>query len=246
MAVVIGLDLESTGRDTKEDRIIEVAAVVYNTEEKAPLEIFSSLIRLSELPPSDYTSPTGIKGAWLLKYGISFPDCMGEVQRMIAKADPVALVAFNGNSFDRPLLKAELKRHNIIAHAVDELHLIDPRFDLPLKYQPKSTALTYMAADHGFINYFPHRALFDVMTMLKILDHYNFEEVLALSRVPWVTLKACVGYDDRQLAKDLGYSWEKIMETTYPKTWVKRIRETEMEKEELAAKGKGFRIIKCG
>lgn len=239
--IVLGYDLESTGLLVNEDRIIEVGAVLYDTDLRAPLEVFNSFVRPRDPLPEGYTSPTGIKGEWLVKYGISLPDAFGRVQHMIAAGDPVAVIAHNGIGFDKPLTIAELARHQIIGHELETLHLVDTRQDLPFIKEPTSRKLVHLAAEHGILNPFEHRAIFDVMTMLRLLDHFDFAAVLENSKQPLVTLRALVTYQmekERQGAKELRYAWDGIK-----KLWTKQVRENAVERETAAAAEKGFDVV---
>jgi DNA polymerase-3 subunit epsilon len=242
--IVIGVDVETTGLDTPKDSIIEIGAVLYDTASRVPLDIFNALVRPRDLVPEGYVSPTGIKGEWLLRHGISFPEAMGRVQLMIATGEPVAMVCHNGINFDRPIILAELKRHQIMEHAIESLHLVDTRQDLPFEKEPANRSLLYLSADAGFLNPFPHRALFDVCTMLKVLDRFPFSEVLAQSKVPYIRIRALVTFDTRQMAKDLRYSWESVGDERVPGAWWKKIRENAFAREEQAAAEKGFKIVR--
>ena len=79
--------------------------------------------------------------------------------------------------------------------------------------------LTHLAAEHGFLNPFPHRAVSDVLTMLKVLSHYDIAPVLESARQPSFTVKACVSYDDREKAKARGYRWDAAR-----KIWTKIVK----------------------
>lgn len=244
--IVLGYDLESTGLLVNEDRIIEVGAVLYDTDLRAPLEIFNSFVR----PEYDnyrmsqaYVSPTGIKGEWLLKYGTSLPEALGHVQKMIATGDPVAIVAHNGIGFDKPLTIAELARHQIVGHSLETAHWVDTRQDLPFEKEPTSRKLVHLAADVGVLNPFQHRAIFDVMTMLRLLDNFKFADVLENSRQPLVTLRALVTYEmekERQGAKELRYSYSGPPK----KIWTKQVRENAVDRETAAAAEKGFNVTR--
>ncbi len=236
--IVLGYDLESTGLLVEQDRIIEVGAVTYDTEAKVPLEIFSAFVRAPGLSEG-YISPTGIKVEWLRQYGMSLPDAFGNVQRMIATADPVAVVAHNGENFDKPLTIAELRRESIVGHALEELHWVDTRNDLPFEKEPSSRRLTHLAADHRILNPFEHRSIFDVLTMLQVMDHYPFEAVLENSKIPWITIRSLTGYDDREKAKELRFSWNGEK-----RIWTKLIKENAYAREEAAAAEKGVKIVR--
>jgi DNA polymerase-3 subunit epsilon len=93
--------------------------------------------------------------------------------------------------------------------------------------------LVHLAAEHGFINPFAHRAMFDVLTMLMIFQRYDPAAALALAKEPVVTLKACVSYDDREKAKSRGYRWKD-------RQWLKAVRASEVEPER---KDCGFTVV---
>lgn len=244
---VLGWDLESTGLDVAKDRIIEIGAVLYDTDEKIPLSLVSELIHPGpdvEFSP-EYVSPTGLKGQHIVEFGESICLVLNQIEQMVNRHKPDAMVGHNLIGYDLPLLKHELERvapfgcPNFLA-----LPVIDTRHDLPFKKEPSSRRLTHLSADHGFINSFEHRAVFDVMACLKLLSHYDFAEVFAMSKIPFVTMRAKVSYDDRQKAKDLRYSWEEANGTKYPKWWVKAVRENAVEREIEAAKAIGVEAIK--
>ena len=237
--IVLGYDTETTGLDTSKDRIIEVGAMLYETETRAPLEIFNTFIRPPDPLPAGWLSPTGIQGDWLVSHGMTLPEAFGRIQRMVAAMPEPIVIAHNGENFDKPITLAELERHIIRDHGIAGAHWIDTRYDLPFKKEPKSRSLVHLAAEHSFLNPFEHRAIFDVCTMLKLLGHYDFAEVYALSKVPLITIRALTNYDQRQLAKDARFSWDGDK-----KLWSKRVRENTFEREEAQAAEKGFKIVR--
>jgi len=64
------------------------------------------------------------------------------------------------------------------------------------------------------------------MTMLKLLSEYPLEEVLRLSKEPLCEVIASVTYEDRQLAKDRGYTWDGER-----KKWVKKLKQSYAKRE---------------
>ena len=85
-----------------------------------------------------------------------------------------------------------------------------------------------------------HRAFADVLTLCLTLERAHervpLKEMLAKAMAPRKTYAALVSYDDREKAKALRYSWEKIGDKTYPKMWVRRVKLNQIEAEEKAAK----------
>jgi hypothetical protein len=102
-----------------------------------------------------------------------------------------------------------------------------------------SRRLSYIAADHGFVNPFSHRALFDVMTMLNVLSAYELPKVIENALCPKIEIMAHVLYENREKAKKLGYRWENRL-------WSKVIRENRFNYEEELAASEGFKITILG
>lgn len=245
---ILGIDLETTGLDTKEDRIIEVGAVVWDVAAKTPLEIYSQFVKP---PPEKFPLPevitnlTGIQDSWLRDLGVPFVEAAAELSSLCLRHQIKYVLAHNGENFDKPLFCAEVERSiGKEEHLLCRMPWIDTRSDLPHEVEPESRKLKHLALDKGFINPFPHRAVFDVLTMLKVASHYDFQKIAELSQVPWVTMRALVDYDSREKAKELRYSWEKLGDKAYPKMWVRRIRENQIELETQKAEKLGFKAVR--
>lgn len=239
---ILGLDLETTGFDTANDRITEVGAVLWETDTKKPLVLINDyLYDASYAPLSDeVVRVTGITDEVLKEFGTAPGPGLERLDKFCAYAKVEYIVAHNGENFDKPLLMSELVRNGLEAPVLRSLPWIDTRNDIPFGQEPDSRKLKHLAGDHGFLNPFAHRALFDVLTMLKVLSQYDIEKVIEYSKIPFITVRAVVSYDDRQLAKDRRFSWEKLGTETYPKWWVKKIKMDQLEKE---AKDCPFQIV---
>jgi DNA polymerase-3 subunit epsilon len=139
-----------------------------------------------------------------------------------------AFIAHNGNQFDKLFYLAECERNRtMLAH---DLPWIDTTCDLPYDASVTTRRLTYLAVEHGFMNSFAHRAVFDVVAMLQIFSHYDAERALWYCQQPMVCLQAMVSYDERQRAKDRGYRWDAQW-----KQWIKNLRLPDVEQEKKEA-----------
>ncbi len=232
--LLLGLDFETTGLDFERDRIVEMGVVLWDTDLQMPMRLANLLLREDGDPPMspELEAKIGITNAMLLEHG-------QPRRKMLAVLDAmptfVAFVAHNGNRFDRPMLKAELARHG--RDEIDALW-IDTSTDVDYPPEKSDTRkLVYLAALHGFLNPFAHRALFDVLTMLFVLKDYPIEDVLFNARQPTVELVAQVSFANNQLAKDAGYRWEGDR-----KVWRKEVKGHRVNEEFERAKAAGFTV----
>ena len=60
MAIVCGVDLETTGLDPQKDQVTEVGAVLWDTELNAPIKFFNKLLRINGSVPAEIVKLTGI------------------------------------------------------------------------------------------------------------------------------------------------------------------------------------------
>lgn len=247
--LITGLDFEATSVDPETARILEVGAVLYDTKSRSPVEVISNLVFGSDYPEAldpEVTQVTGITREQLEKYGVDPCYIFDNLTDLMQKSE--AVMAHNGNVYDKPLWLAEVRRQSDARVSrnwepeqgcvVPDLLWIDTTIDLPF---PKGLSpyrkLTHLAADHDFLNPFKHRAVFDVLTMIKIFECYPLEEVLALARQPMTQLQAFVSYDEKDKAKAVGYRWFK-----YSKRWIKAFKLGKLESEIQFAKESGFQV----
>lgn len=227
MATILGLDFETTGLDLENDRITEVGLVLWDIDTRQPIQISGFLVNTTKEITEEITALTGITRSVLDCFGWDEQKSFKTVYSAIQKADYV--MAHNGNDFDRVLANNWGKRENQL---LPDKVWIDTKTDLPQEAYGKSASLYYMAADHGFL-YDPHRAVSDVLAMLRILGKYDVSYVIDRAKQPTVHVQALVTFDTNKLAKERGYHWKP--ET---KQWVKPIKADMLDKEQAEAKFK--------
>lgn len=245
---LLGIDFETTGLDPEKDRVTEMGLVLWDVEKKQPLMAQSFFFYEPAFPEvsADITRLTGITRPMLEEFGYPPPRILMGLVQFCEKHKVEYVVAHNGENFDKPFLMAELDRHSVPRGVLGELPWIDTRSDIPFPTEPDSRKLKHLALDCGFINPFAHRALFDVLTMMRILSHYDIHEVLAFQKIPWAVVRALVNFDNKDLAKAQRYSWEKVGDVVKPKCWIKKIKENKMDDEIEACKKAGFEIARVG
>lgn len=224
--IILGLDTETTGVDITNCSIIELGWCLWDTVKSKPLKIRDYLIQSPEPLLDEVKKVTGITDEDLATFSLKEPwRAFEELREDIRISN--AVVAHNGMAFDFPLIQKEFSKYGL--PAVEYPTTIDTQFDLPNCAYGKSKALTYMAADHEFINPFPHRAITDVLTMLKILSKYDIESIVNKAKSPLVVIRALTNYDQKELAKEKGFRWQELGSLKFDKCWVKLVRECEVE-----------------
>lgn len=243
---LLGLDFETNGLDTATARITEMGLVLWDVDTKGPIITVGTLLHDTTYPPQpeEILKLTGITDDMLKEFGTEPASNFKWLDSFCEKHKIEYIVAHNGENYDRPLLYAELARSGVEARCLRSLPWIDTRTDIPFASEPDSRKLKHLALDCGFINPFPHRAVFDVLTMLKILSHYDINSVLEYQRIPFHVYRALTGYAERDKAKSQRYAWEKIGEKTWPKFWVKKIKENMVEQEIANCTKAGFEIVR--
>jgi DNA polymerase-3 subunit epsilon len=107
---LVFLDLEATGTDPQEARIIQIGALRFDPKDQPPSEgtplLLNRLVDPQEPIPEQVAELTGIDDADVKDADV-FAAVADEVRRMIQDAD---LAAYNGLRYDIPLLEAEFER----------------------------------------------------------------------------------------------------------------------------------------
>lgn len=228
--ILLGLDLETTGLDTNTVEITEIGAVLYDWHGHFPLAIFNTLIIGPEVP-KEVTALNGVTTEILQRWGVPLKQAMESLATLMLQCDYV--VGHNIKGYDRPILIREAKTCGVM---LPEKDYLDTRMDVDYPKKFVSRKLTHLAAEHGFVSPFPHRAVFDVMTTFQILLNYDITQVIAWALSPDITIRAIVSFEENQLAKNRGYHWDKDK-----KIWFRVIKEFQLDEERKAAP---FEIIK--
>jgi DNA polymerase-3 subunit epsilon len=229
--LVLGLDFETTGLSPETDRIIEVGAVLWDTESCKPLQLESYYIKHPDLDAiwnDDIERITGIRKSDVEDFGYDPATAWLNLESLVENC--AYIIAHHGLTFDKLFADAHSQR---IGEPVWTTKWLDTEVDIEFPESISNTRkLVHLAAEHGFLNPFAHRAVFDVLTMLKVLACYDIEKVIAYSEIPWVKVEAVVSFDKKDLAKERMYRWDPDgKECGSPKTWWKKIKENMVAKE---------------
>ncbi len=203
--LLLGLDVETTGLSAERDRIIEIGAVLWETECNQPVKIYSEMILEPSLTgvSKEIEEITGLNFELLRRFGVA-PEgrLFADLAWMMERA--AYFVAHNA-PFDRGFLTNFFHRYE---QSFPDKPWIDSLQDIEYPAKLKGRNLTYLAAEHGFLNPFPHRAVTDVLTLFKVLSHYPIAEIAQQAAAPTLEVTALVSYEDRNKAKEAGFRWD--------------------------------------
>jgi len=226
--ILLGLDVETSGLDPANDRIIEMGAVLFDWDTKMPMQILSELVDPTMdmttnsdqfTLPAEITAITGITSEALDNYGTHERDTLAKLDEMAFHTG--YFVAHNGNAFDRPFVEEAFRRHSI---ELSDKPWLDTMVDIKFPASIKTRNMHHLGADHMVLNPFRHRAVFDVLTMFKVMEHYNLDDIIVRSKEPMVYLQALVSFDEKEKAKERGYRWYAPA-----KIWWKGMKQTDAD-----------------
>lgn len=230
--LVLGLDFETTGLNPKEDRITEVGLCLWHTIRRRPVYQEDFLVNpLVTVPKETWeliSSITSITEGDVSEYGLLPTEALDRITRLTDQAD--AIVAHNGTEFDKLFLGTW---HDRLGIPQQHKLWVDTRLDLP---EPLTGQLICIAAKHGFLNPFPHQALSDVLTMMRILDGYDLDKVVERARIPNIMVEFIGPFASKDKAKENGFYWNGYKEVNPTKQWLKKIKLCDFDKENEAAR----------
>jgi DNA polymerase-3 subunit epsilon len=231
--LLLGLDLECSSLDPKTGKILEVGYCLKKVNEDRPWLLKSEFVYSKswgdDFIPHEATLVNGIFPDHCKRFGRPLATIAKEINDLIKKHKVDYIVCHNA-AFDIPYYL-----HHVEDLSVDHWEdfkatpVICTMTHVP--YEPSITtrSLSFLAASKGFLNPFPHSALSDVLTMFKVLDCYDINKVVEISKEPSAVYQAMVGFNDREKAKKLSFRWCELEGKTYEKAWVKRLRNSELE-----------------
>lgn len=199
---IVGIDFETTGLDPTTDQVTEIGAVLFDWERKIPLQMLSCFVRTAKPLDEEIVRITGITDEMLAEFGREESGAFTALDHLIDRADYA--MAHNGGEFDLPFYKQACAR---LRRTPQEKLWLDSKTDIRFPDSITTRNLGYLAAEHGFLNPFRHRAVFDVLTMLNVASNYDLQLIVARAMEPTVYVRAMVTFDQKDKAKDRGYYW---------------------------------------
>lgn len=232
---ILGYDLETTSLNTDTGRIVEIAAILYDSEHRNFIEFYSTLCWSDGHHQEPWTTEKwhGIPRDLARDSGSTMMEAITRVQSMMLKAD--AICGHNQLNFDRPYLESECRRlglYSVFEMLKKEKVWIDTNTDLPFDESVTSKRLNHLLADHGLHNHQAHRALFDVYYTLKLLQCYPLEQVLERSKSKTIKIAVFIPMEQNAVVKSRRYMWNKDHRNKAElKYWYKIIKECDLKAE---------------
>lgn len=193
------LDLETTGLDPEADHIIEIGLLEFSVTGDEPATLVRSYAALEdpgiELPP-EVTRITGLASQHVKGQRIDWK----LVREIIGRSSIV--IAHNAD-FDRSFLEQSGHLEGLAPHWGCSMRHIDWQ-----KHNFHTRSLNYLAADHGFVNPFAHRALFDCATTFRLVTPY-LNELIQRSYEREIMIRATGSpFETKDLLRTRGYRWD--------------------------------------
>lgn len=247
--MLLGIDFETTGIDTKKDRAIELGAVLFD-DTFTPVAQYSSYIWDDSVGPisEEITSITGITQKDVQTLGKPFDVVLRELHKDLLEDRKIDGMLAHNAVFDKSIFRNEVERHNI-GYATNLLVLpwVCSRQDLASNKKMRCQKLSHLALDYG-VTVDPttlHRAVADVRLIGQMLQaaKADWADMLRRATASKVIVRADVpspfgpkgdGGRGKDLAKANGYRWEDPGDESgrkWEKQWVKQILEFELDEE---------------
>lgn len=231
------VDTETTGLDPKVNRLVEIAVALWKFESTSNriVRSFSTLCNDDtgiQMTP-EITKINGVTQELLDHRGVPHGSVLKHIGDNYVKACDY-LCAHNA-PFDRAFIESELERANLPKW---DKTWIDTKLDLPFPDNFTSRRLNHLAAEHGFLNPFPHTALADTMTMARIMAEYSIDFIIKSTEAEIFHLTMQTDYQDyetREKLKRLGFHWDKPN-----KIWKRIVKSHSMDKELAKCKAQGL------
>lgn len=227
--LICGIDFETTGLKGEEDRIIEIGAVLWDTDTKTPVRAFSTLCKMPDYPAltEEITRITGITPHMLDQYSMPTDYAFRLLEKMCV--DGAEMFVAHNAPFDKKFYEAQCGYMD--NETFRNIPWACSMADVPYGDKIKGQSLIHVSAEHGFVNPFSHRALFDVMSMLRVVSEYDIEVIRATATTEKILVRCMATYNERELAKKLKFRWDGEK-----KWWTKHIPETLFDNELNEAK----------
>ncbi len=209
---VLIVDTETTGLSPAEGELLEVAAILYSVEQQCTLQQASTLLPTRSLHnPAQAVNQISIAATQATDPALAQMIC-DVISRWALQAD--YLVAHNAK-FDRQWMENHLHLGSLFDRPwLCSCH--DIRW--PQQHR-QGQKLIDLALAHGVGVSSAHRALTDCHLIAALFDRMiDLPQIFRQALEPKILVRALVSYDDRHLAKEAGFQWDR--ESRHWSAWI--------------------------
>ncbi len=212
------LDFETTGIDPNEDSIIEIGLLEFalpdDGREPQILNMYGALEDPGKPLSPEIQKLTGLNDELLRGHRIGWDFVRGITER-------AAIIIAHNADFDRGFAERRPELAGLSSHWACSMKHID--------WEGKgfrTRALNYLAADHGFVNAFAHRALFDCATTFRLIAPY-LPELIQRSYLREVRIAAVAApFEVKDKLRSNRYRWDN-----QKRVWFKDVLEDALDGE---------------
>ena len=198
MRKAVIIDLETSGLNPEQDEIIEIGIITLKIDQNSRpsiLKMFGALNEPSKPISEEISNLTGIQNEDLHGQKIDWQ----EIATIIKDCE--IAIAHNAG-FDRSFIEKIPEIAALKLHWACSVRHIDW-----LAHGFKTKALNYLAADHGFVNPFAHRALFDCATTYRIVETKMAELIEKSYEKEFLFSAVNSPFSTKDILKARGYKW---------------------------------------
>lgn len=210
------VDVETTGLDAKKDQIIEIGICEFGWQtDKLPviLGLYGALEDPGRALPDEIVKLTGITDDALKGQAINWKTVHASFER-------ASVIIAHNAEFDRSFLMRRPELMDLNKHWACSVKHIDWT-----AHGFGSKKLNYLAADHGFVNPFAHRALFDCATTFRIVAPH-MSELIANSFEPEIRVVAWNSpFESKDSLRSRGYRWDAEQRVWHRTIQARRVEE---------------------
>jgi len=193
------IDVETTGLSPTSDKIIEIGLLEFQVGSAGKPELLRTYGALQDPGTNlsaDIIRITGLSDAMVAGQSINWDI----VREMLTRASVV--VAHNAD-FDRSFIERVPELIGLNLHWACSMRHIDWR-----SKHFNAVALNYLAADHGFVNPFAHRAVFDCATTFRLITEHFSELVNRSHEREYLVQAVGSPFETKDLLRQRGYRWD--------------------------------------
>lgn len=179
--IIAPFDLETTGVDKNNDRVIEIGVNLYSTGHRRFFDSVGQLVKSTVPVSKKITSITGIQQEAVDGFGYTEENALTTILDFAEQAGIV--LGHNIRSFDWPFVEKWAKRLGL---SVPSVLLVDTFEDIP-GVPPES--LITMCAKAGFV-FDAHSALADSQAAMRLAMYHNIDVVVERAKMPTVIVRS--------------------------------------------------------